>query len=212
MSWAAERGAPPQRKVDYAAEGRALLERVNLGLTSAPERYAPANPVYRHPSTGAALFVGNARCATSIENLDNVCEGCRRIVFCQDGDGTMAFQHDPAFTYLAFPIGRWRTVLPSKTAEAAGAFFSPLFKFVDESLAAGQPVLIHCLAGAHRAGTAGIACLMHLCDLDAKPAIATAKLARPAINPIGDFPNLLKLLQTARRSLRAASNGGGGSS
>ena len=85
-------------------------------------------------------------------------------------------------------------------------------KFVDESLAAGQPVLIHCLAGAHRAGTAGIACLMHLCDLDAKPAIATAKLARPAINPIGDFPNLLKLLQTARRSLRAASNGGGGSS
>ena len=78
------------------------------------------------PSTGAALFVGNARCATSIENLDSVCEGCRRIVFCQDGDGTMAFQHDPAFQYLAFPIGRWRTVLPSKTPEAAGAFFTAI--------------------------------------------------------------------------------------
>ena len=85
--WAAARGAPPQRRVDYAAEGKLLLERVNLGLTSAPERYAPANPVYRHPCTGAALFVGNARCASSLEHLDDVCEGCRHV---EVGDGGSA--------------------------------------------------------------------------------------------------------------------------
>ena len=80
------------------------------------------------------------------------------------------------------------------------AFVQQLFDFVEAALAAGSSVLIHCLAGAHRAGTAGIACLMHLGALDAKSATATAKLARPAICPIGDFPALLKLLETAMRS------------
>ena len=88
------------------------------------------------PSTGGAkLFVGNARCATSIENLDLVCEGCRRIVFCQDGDGTMAFQHDPAF----------RTGVPHrKVAPVAQRhpkqqnFFSPLFDFVDDHAAGSR--------------------------------------------------------------------------
>ena len=42
----------------------------------------------------------------------------------------------------------------------------PLFDFVDSKLGAGESVLIHCLAGAHRAGTAGTACLMHLCAID----------------------------------------------
>ena len=199
--WAAARGAPPQRRVDYAAEGRALLERVNLGLTSAPERYAPANPVYRHP-TGAALFVGNAACAASVAHLDGVCEGSRHIVFCQNGDGRMSFAGDAAFRYHQFPVGLWRSELRRRTPADALAFFRPAFAFVDEALAAGAPVLIHCLAGAHRAGTAGIACLMHLCALGAAEATATAKLARPAINPIGDFPALLKLLDEAMRKER----------
>jgi len=46
-------------------------------------------------------------------------------------------------------------------------------------------VIIHCLAGAHRAGTAGVACLMHLADLDRATATTIAQTARPAINPIG---------------------------
>ena len=64
-------------------------------------------------------------------------------------------------------------------------------------------MLIHCLAGAHRAGTAGVACLMHLCDLDMQTAVTIAQTARPAINPIGDFPKLLSALDRARK--RAAS-------
>eukprot|EP01047_Picozoa_sp_COSAG01_P012528 COSAG01_NODE_566_length_15422_cov_8.342622_6_plen_316_part_00 len=73
-------------------------------------------------------------------------------------------------------------------------YFKPLFKFVEESLLEGRGVLIHCLAGAHRAGTAGVACLMYLCGLDHDRAIRTAQAARPAINPIGDFPKLLRAL------------------
>ncbi|CAD7963214.1 unnamed protein product [Amoebophrya sp. A25] len=39
-------------------------------------------------------------------------------------------------------------------------FFRPLFDFVDEQLREGRNVLIHCLAGAHRAGATGVAYCM----------------------------------------------------
>lgn len=39
--------------------------------------------------------------------------------------------------------------------------------------------------------------MMKFCDLDAQSAIAVAKRARPAINPIGSFPVLLGKLERA---------------
>lgn len=36
-----------------------------------------------------------------------------------------------------------------------------MFDFIDNAIANGGSVLIHCLAGAHRAGTTGCACLVH---------------------------------------------------
>ena len=41
------------------------------------------------------------------------------------------------------------------------AFFDPVFRFVDDATAVGGNVLIHCVAGAHRAGTMACAFLMH---------------------------------------------------
>jgi hypothetical protein len=61
------------------------------------------------------------------------------------------------------------------TATDMNAFVNPLFDFIDAALAAGGSVLIHCLAGAHRAGTTGITCLMHYTGLD--PSGACAALA-----------------------------------
>ena len=89
--------------VDFAAEGRKLLQAVNLRLDGAPESYANANAIYQAPG-GGRVYVGNAVCAKSREQLAAI--GCTRIVYCQDpGEGSMAFEHDPAFRYLAFPIG-----------------------------------------------------------------------------------------------------------
>jgi hypothetical protein len=202
-------GADASRGVDYAKEGRELLERVNLKLDGAPARYADWNPIYRSPETNATLFVGNARCATSASMLAEI--NVKRIVFCQArGEGEMAFRSDPAFKYLEYPIGHWRSTLTmSPKPIQTQAYFEPLFTFVENELAAGNNVLIHCLAGAHRAGTAGVACLMHLCDLEPSQAITIAQTARPAINPIGDFPKLLRALDTARRVGGEASVAGG---
>jgi protein-tyrosine phosphatase len=46
-------------------------------------------------------------------------------------------------------------------------FIQQLFDFVEGALAAGSSVLIHCLAGAHRAGTTGCLMLMHKTGLGA---------------------------------------------
>ena len=72
--------------------------------------------------------------------------------------------------------------------------FAPCFSLVDEVLARGNNVLIHCLAGAHRAGTTSVAYLMHrselehgLARLDVAQAMAVAKRRRPIIDPLGEF-------------------------
>ena len=78
-----------------------------------------------------------------------------------------------------------------KDPASAVTFVQPLFDFVGEALENGQSVLVHCLAGAHRAGTSGILCLMQFGGLPLERAIETAKAARPCIQPIGGFPQLL---------------------
>ena len=44
----------------------------------------------------------------------------------------------------------------------------PFFDFVDEAIDSGRSVLVHCVAGAHRAATAGCMLLMHYHQLGAK--------------------------------------------
>ncbi len=56
---------------------------------------------------------------------------------------------------------------------------------------------VHCLAGAHRAGTTGVACLVHFADMDVPEAIRLAKRLRPIIDPIGQLPEFLNRLRRA---------------
>ena len=69
----------------------------------------------------------------------------------------------------------------------------PVLEFIEREVLAGHNVLVHCLAGAHRAGTTAILCLMHLAGLDSDKAITTARALRSMIQPIGDFRQLLTL-------------------
>ena len=197
-------------RVDYDEEGRKLLARVglyddsNTGDTTTTTQqqvrrlHAYSNPIYKDPNTGGTIHVGNHMAAESIDKLNAMEPApCRRIVYCLDEWGKKPFQDDPEFIYLNFNIGWWRRTLgddrdnPQKVLE----YFTPLFEFLDQELAAGNAILIHCLAGAHRAGTAGIASLMYLTGMNAEEATKTAQTLRPIINPISDFPKLLKTLE-----------------
>lgn len=87
------------------------------------------------------------------------------------------------------------------------AFLHTLYDFVEGALASGGSVLVHCLAGAHRAGTTGsrffFGCLllMKLVHHPPTEAVATAKKLRSAIDLIGRFPTLLGLADGFSRRL-----------
>ena len=211
--------------VDYAEEGRKLLARVNMNLNDdekdaasgggespllSIQRYAWSNAIYQHPkNSNAKLYVGNYMSASSMDALNNTMNHCRRIVFCQSSDGIKHFENHPEFIYLDFPIGMWRSYLPTsrRTPHDVYMFFKPLFEFLDKELLQNHnSVLMHCLAGAHRAGTAGIASLMYLTGMSAIDATRTAQTLRPIINPISDFPYLLNLLEKGLQEERQKRN------
>ena len=77
------------------------------------------------------------------------------------------------------------------TNEGVVRYFNVMFSYVEAILAKGQNVMIHCLAGAHRAGTTGTAWILYKDNLSTKDAIKLAQSRRSAINPIGDYPELL---------------------
>ncbi len=75
-----------------------------------------------------------------------------------------------------------------------------MFEFIEDAISNGQNVMVHCLAGAHRAGTTGVACLIHFAKLPVMDAITIAKKCRPIIDPIGHLPEFLVRLQRAEEA------------
>ena len=100
--------------------------------------------------------------------------------------------------YYRFVIYRYFSVLDLKSTKGVYEFFEPMFKYVDEQVEAGHSVMIHCLAGAHRAGTTGTAYVMHAAKIyDHKKAIKMCQMCRFIIDPIHGMKDLLRLLGKA---------------
>jgi hypothetical protein len=118
-------------------------------------------------------------------------------------------EKDASVRYLRFNVSYWRscgdstTFEPRPAAEVVQWLRGSVFSFVDGALAKGEHVLVHCLAGAHRAGTTGVLLLMHKTAMGADEATATAKALRPAIDPICDFPKVRARARTPEPPARA---------
>lgn len=84
--------------------------------------------------------------------------------------------------YYKFNIANWQSAghadYRDRGMTEQVAHIDRMLSWVDSALGEGGSVLIHCLAGAHRAGTTGILCLMHKGGLGAEAATAAAKAAR----------------------------------
>ncbi len=141
------------------------------GSAATPPRQDHAdalNLLYTHAS-GAHLYVGNGNAAKSRALLD--AHHIRRVVNCSDTIPN--FHADAGIAYFSFDLYAWITAQHAARHDmtaTVGAFSGPLLAFVNETLAAGESVLVHCWAGAHRAGTTGVLLLMHLLSLDVKGA------------------------------------------
>ena len=182
--------------LDFDDEARKLF--ATLGLEPDGTRggggwggmYNPMDPIFRRVDTGGKIFVGNQQAASNAAMLKR--EGVTHVVNCTD---SMPLYHEGSFTYYRFNISFW----PSGANSAQLLqFLQPMFEFVDAALAAKGSVLVHCLAGAHRAGTTGCLLLMKYGNLPHAEAVATAKKLRPVIDPIGRFPELLRRYDAAR--------------
>ena len=125
------------------------------------------------------------------------------MINAQDPDTRNFFEDDENFTYLRFPIAHWwRSKEDMNSHVGVRRYFAPLFAFVEKVLRAGGNVMVHCLAGAHRAGTSGVALAMYYLRLSAIQGTMFVKERRPIVDPIGSFPELLKRLDLALQDLK----------
>merc|ERR1719318_1946579 len=109
--------------------------------------------------------------------------------------------HEGVLKYFTFDIAWWkRRIVGDDQDQAIVDFLLPLMDFLEDRMKRGENVLVHCLAGAHRAGTTAILCLMHFAGLDAKKATSTARSLRSIIDPIGDLRQLLTKCDNISRS------------
>jgi len=190
------KGAP-----DLDAEARKIFAALGLSEDGAStehsrtvSRYSDLDAVWQHPTTGAKVYIGNATASKSpqIHRQHRI----SHIVNCTtDMPNAIA---DGSITYFRFNIyAMFSSSTDLSTDAAVRAFFADVFRFTEDALAEGRNVLIHCLAGAHRAGTTGTAFVMYATGLRRDEAIRACKAVRPAVDPFGNLYELLGKVQAA---------------
>ena len=111
--------------------------------------------IWKHPTTGAKIYVGNLAATRDAALLAS--HNVRHIVNCTDDlfnelEGTANAPY-----YYMFNVGDWQFAggdLPAlASVQQLSDWVNKLFRYVDGALAAGESVMVHCLAGAHRAVT-----------------------------------------------------------
>ena len=142
----------------------------------------------------------------------------------EDVEGSLIVSAEPSASqaetpnmlrYYRFPVSDWKGRMAKKMQENADKnphratmdFIQPMLNFIESALLQGSSVLIHCLAGAHRAGTTGVLALMYFHNkymvkndmeqMSREKAVLVAKQLRPAIDPIGRFPEFLQVCEAA---------------
>lgn len=159
-----------------------------------PSATNPLDPLWRHPRTGAVLYVGDDVAARNLAFLEN--SKITHVVNCTSSIPNYHEKHPYArITYFHFDV--LNHYQHAKTESDAVSFTMPMLDFVVDALSKGKNVMVHCSSGAHRSGTTGIICLMYLAKLSLEDATKMAMQRRPVIEPVCDFPVFLEKLERA---------------
>eukprot|EP00092_Neocalanus_flemingeri_P033145 GFUD01036043.1.p1 GENE.GFUD01036043.1~~GFUD01036043.1.p1 ORF type:complete len:188 (-),score=42.48 GFUD01036043.1:158-721(-) len=170
--------------MDYNEEARKLWARLD---DSKVGRFNNLDAMYKSEA-GGFIYVGGDLAARDLSGLQ--ARGITSVVNCTTN---IECFHKGTLDYFTFDIACWRRLAAQagKSAQGLVKFLKPVLEFINDVINRGESVLVHCLAGAHRAGTTGIICLMHFEGLVSREAVLLAQSRRPIIEPIGDFRDLL---------------------
>lgn len=182
-------GERNQTGVDYNEAGlKVLTHRLHLSANEInfSKKYQHLNIIWKCKETNAKVYVGDHHAAENKNML--LKEGITKIVNCtrpsasHTGELPNYLEECEQFTYFEFPVGDWNEQSCGQgRAQSVIGFFKPMLAFVENALMKGENILVrniyflswyllliflfyskvHCLAGAHRAGTTGIALLMY---------------------------------------------------
>jgi len=155
-----------------------------------------ADVIYEDPTTKAKVYCGNIEAAQSREF--HTTAKVFHIINCQEEGSANFHEADRNYSYYRFPITKWGGMMHSPGKRRVTDFFMQPFNFIDSALKDGHNCLIHCLAGAHRAGTTSVAFLMYKHGLPYPNALRMAQGYRSIIGP---FSWLIEMLQQYEREL-----------
>ena len=186
---------------DFDEEARKLFAALNLD----PQRkqgYRDLDAIWRHPRTGGRVYVGNRTAASERAILTS--HHITHVVNCTDSMPCF-HERDPQMAYHRFHVSGWMLAIEDvDDMPTVADFCRPVWAFVESAVERGEHVLIHCLAGAHRAGTTGVMWLMYRENFDAERALQAARLCRDIIQPIGRLKRLLARYDRALEMRRSA--------
>jgi len=121
------------------------------------------------------------------------------IVNCQGPSATNYFENDTEMNikYIRHPIAMWRMELTGAGPKQIREYFDKTFSQIDQALENGDSVLIHCLAGAHRAGTMTGAYLMYKQGLQCHNLQNYMVKIRPIVDLLPGLYEVLVVYQSA---------------
>lgn len=143
--------------------------------------------------SGGRLYTGNMMASRSKSILRQ--NGITRIVNCTRNMKD-EFDHRDDFSYHRFIITNW------SSDQSAIEFFEEAYNFIDEGLQNGENTLVHCLAGAHRAGATTVATVMKRLGYELEDALKYSSEKRKAIAPFGSGLMFLKQLDKELKEIR----------
>ena len=179
--------------LDFDQEARRLRAALGLDGGKPTHEFHDMDRLWVDTKTGGAIWVGNENAAkgplSEFERHD-----IAAVVNCTDDMPNFLEGAGPIYYRFNVAAHGHHSADPSTLAMWVGK----LFVFIDSALAHGRSVLVHCLAGAHRAGTTAVLLLMYKEGLTAEDAVRAAQSLRPIINPIGQLPLLLRRYEALR--------------
>lgn len=90
--------------LDFDEEARKLWERLNLDPASRTGgQWNPTDPIFRHPTGGGTIYVGNQTAAENLPFLQSL--GITRVVNCTTGASRIPNFHEGRLLYYTFRLG-----------------------------------------------------------------------------------------------------------